>query len=203
MQSSHTPDGLASGPAAAAGNSLTENCNQINELRGTRNQPTAGMGDTANPPDLPRGTKEAHRSPRCSAECVHSLSSLQRTRDASCLAPPAQFRTCSFPAYGSHLGYKRQSNLAPTCRMRSSVCSTLTRRCVRHVLCQSAFPLVPALRSTDSAAAGSFTDGSVAERAALFAGFLATMPGRDFPRPYIIGYDSSSSRCGPSRSRNI
>jgi hypothetical protein len=54
MQSSHTPDGLASGPAAAAGNSLTENCNQINELRGTRNQPTAGMGDTANPPDLPR-----------------------------------------------------------------------------------------------------------------------------------------------------
>jgi hypothetical protein len=127
----------------------------------------------------------------------------RRGRDASCLAPPAQFRTCSFPAYGSHLGYERQSNLAPTCRMLSSACATLTRRCVRRVLCQSAFPLVPALRSTDSAAAGSFTDGSVAERAALFAGFIATMPGRDFPRLYIIGYDSSSSRCGPSRSRNI
>ena len=28
-----------------------------------------------------------------------------RGRDASCLAPPAQTRTCSFPAYGSHLGY--------------------------------------------------------------------------------------------------
>jgi hypothetical protein len=128
---------------------------------------------------------------------------LRRGRDASCLAPPAQFRTCDFPAYGSHLGYKRQSNLAPTCRMRSSACDTLTRRCVRRVLCQSAFPLAPALGSTDSAAAGSFTDGSVAERAALFAGFLATMTGRDFPCPYIIGYDSSSSRCGPSRSRNI
>ena len=25
-------------------------------------------------------------------------------RDASCLAPPAQIRTCGFPAYGSHLG---------------------------------------------------------------------------------------------------
>jgi hypothetical protein len=24
-------------------------------------------------------------------------------RDASCLAPPAQIRTCSFPAYGAYL----------------------------------------------------------------------------------------------------
>ena len=29
-------------------------------------------------------------------------------RDASYLAPPAQIRTCGFPAYGSHLGYRRQ-----------------------------------------------------------------------------------------------
>jgi hypothetical protein len=29
-----TPDGMASGPAAAAGNSLIENCNQINEQAG-------------------------------------------------------------------------------------------------------------------------------------------------------------------------
>ena len=28
-----------------------------------------------------------------------------RGRDASYLAPPAQIRTCSFPAYGSYLGY--------------------------------------------------------------------------------------------------
>ena len=31
-----------------------------------------------------------------------------RGRDASYLAPPAQIRTCSFPAYGSDLGSKRQ-----------------------------------------------------------------------------------------------
>src|SRR6266568_864407 len=31
-----------------------------------------------------------------------------RGRDASYLAPPAQIRTCSFPAYGSHLGYQRR-----------------------------------------------------------------------------------------------
>src|SRR5215831_13278735 len=27
----------------------------------------------------------------------------------------------------------------------------------------------------------------------------ATTPGSDFPPPYIIGYDSSSSRCGPGQ----
>jgi len=36
--------------------------------------------------------------------------------------------------------------------MRSSACDTLSRFCARHVLCLSAFPLVPALASTDSAA---------------------------------------------------
>src|SRR6516225_11323326 len=35
-----------------------------------------------------KGTQEAHRSPRCSAKCVHSLSDLQRTRDADCSPPP-------------------------------------------------------------------------------------------------------------------
>ena len=54
-----------------------------------------------------------------------------------------------------------------------------------------AFPLAPALRSTDSAAATVF--GS-----ALFAGFPATITGLDFPRPYIIGYGSSPSRHGPA-----
>ena len=37
-------------------------------------------------------------------------------------------------------------------RMRSSACDTLSRLCVRRVLCWPAFPLVPALRSTGSAA---------------------------------------------------
>src|SRR6516165_7205551 len=43
-----------------------------------------------------------------------------RGRDASYLAPPAQIRTCGFPAYGSHLGFRRQTN----CRMRPSACDT-------------------------------------------------------------------------------
>ena len=47
--------------------------------------------------------------------------------------------------------------------MRSSACDTLIRLCVRPVLCWFAFPLVPALRSTDSAA----------DCSALFAGFPA------------------------------
>ncbi len=49
------------------------------------------------------------------------------------------------------------------CRMRSSACDTLSRSCARRVLCWSAFPLVPALGSTDSAA----------DRSALFVGFTA------------------------------
>src|SRR6516165_5343686 len=53
-----------------------------------------------------------------------------------------------------------------------------------------AFPLAPALGSTDSAAV-------IESGCALFAGFPATMTGLDFPRPYIIGYSSSLSRHGP------
>jgi hypothetical protein len=75
------------------------------------------------------------------------------------------------------------------CRMRSSACDTLTRLCARHVLCWPAFPLVPALGST----------GSAADRSALFVGFTATMAESDFPRPCIIGSGSSPSRCGPGR----
>jgi hypothetical protein len=55
------------------------------------------------------------------------------------------------------------------------------------VLCRYTFPLASALRSTNSAA----------DRSALFAGFTATMASSDFPRPCIIGFGSSPSRCGP------
>ena len=75
--------------------------------------------------------------------------------------------------------------------MRSSACDTLSRFCARHVLCWPAFPSVPALRST----------GSAAGCPALFVGFLATMAESDFPGPCIIGYGSSPSQCGPARSR--
>src|SRR6201993_3097884 len=74
--------------------------------------------------------------------------------------------------------------------MRASACDTLSQFCAWRVLCWSAFPLVPVLGSTDSAA----------DCSALFASFTATMPGSDFPPPYIIGYGSSPSRCGPGQS---
>jgi len=64
------------------------------------------------------------------------------------LASLHQNRTCGFPAYGSHLGCMT----AIACRIRSSACDTRAWLWVQYVLCWCAFPLAPALRSTDSAA---------------------------------------------------
>src|SRR6516164_7867417 len=122
---------------------------------------------------------------RCSNLCAEDR---LRGRDASYLAPPAQIRTCGFPAYGSHLGCVT----ANACRMRSSACDTRAWLGVQCVLCWCTFPSVPTLRSTSSAA----------DRSALFVGFTATMAGSDFSCPYIIGYGSSPSRCGPSLSHD-
>src|SRR6516162_2301833 len=77
-------------------------------------------------------------------------------------------------------------------RMRSSACDTRAWLGVQCVLCWCTFPSVPTLRSTSSAA----------DRSALFVGFTATMAGSDFSCPYIIGYGSSPSRCGPSLSHD-
>src|SRR5258708_24004173 len=62
--------------------------------------------------------------------------------------------------------------------MRASTCDTVSRLCVRAVCCWFAFPLVPALGST----------GSATDRSALFASFVATTAGSDFPRSFIIGF---------------
>src|ERR1019366_7637080 len=113
-----------------------------------------------------------------------------RGRDASYLAPPAQIRTSPIRAYGSHLGCVTALRyILAMCRMRSSACDTASRLCVRPVLCWLAFPAASALGST----------GSAADRSALFVGFPATMAESDFPRPCVIGYGSSPSRCGPER----
>src|SRR5262245_48361990 len=77
--------------------------------------------------------------------------------------------------------------------LRLTVCAPapvtrFVRFCARPVLCWLAFPSAPALRST----------GSAATVVALFVGFPATMAESDFSRPYIIGYGSSPSRCGPA-----
>jgi hypothetical protein len=77
---------------------------------------------------------------------------------------------------------------AKVCRIRFSACDTLARLWVRHVLCWPAFPLVSALLPR-------IRSGLLH----LVAGFTATMAKSDFPRPCIIGYGSSPSRCGPGR----
>ena len=74
------------------------------------------------------------------------------------------------------------------CRTRLSAWVTRIRLWVRCVLCWSAFPLAPALRSTASAT------GSPA----LFGGFTATMAESDFSESCIGGYGSSPSHRGPS-----
>jgi hypothetical protein len=102
------------------------------------------------------------RSPR--AHSCAAVNSILRGRDASYLAPPAQIRTCGFPAYGSHLGYRRQFGAVD----EPTSCVTLTRLGVRRVLRWRAFPSVPALRS------------SAADPSALFVGFPATMAESDF-----------------------
>ena len=112
-----------------------------------------------------------------------------RGRDAHYCAPPAQNRTGGLPAYGSHLGSHDGETLLDACRMRSSACDTLSRFCARRALCWPAFPSAPALGST----------GSAADRSALFARFLATTAGSDFSRPFVIGFGSATSRCGPGR----
>ena len=53
-------------------------------------------------------------------------------RDASYLAPPAQTRTCSLPAYGSHLGYPR-----PCCAVCRPAPGTLS---IARVRCPMARP---------------------------------------------------------------
>ena len=77
---------------------------------------------------------------------------------------------------------------AERCRMRANTSDTLVWLRVQHVLYWPAFPLVPALCSTNSAT----------DRSALFVGFPATMAESDFSGPFIIGYGSSPSRCGPA-----
>src|SRR5205807_7976789 len=101
----------------------------------------------------------ARRSPRHNSH--RTRRDCGRGRDASYPAPPAQIRTCGFPAYGSHLGYQRQHAAVRV----PKTCVTLTRLGVRRVLTWPAFPSVPALFSTNSAA----------DRSALFTGFTATL----------------------------
>ena len=121
---------------------------------------------------------------------MYSSTAFVRGRDVHCWTPPAQIRASPIRALGSYLGCltPKRTRVVRTLRTRSSACDTLPRSCARHVLCWLALPSVPVLGST----------GSAADRSALFVGLAATTTESDFSGSCIIGYDSSSSRCGPA-----
>jgi hypothetical protein len=122
---------------------------------------------------------------------------LSSGRDARFIArPPPRSARAAFPHAAPTSVYDGESG-----RIRSSAFVTRAWLWVQYVLCWCAFPLAPALRSTDSAASTSEMPPQWASFA-LFAGFTATMARSDFSRPCIIGFGSSPSRRGPSLSRN-
>jgi hypothetical protein len=71
-------------------------------------------------------------------------------------------------------------------RTQASTCDTVSRLCVRPVLCRPAVPLAPSLPSIASAPGCP----------GLFGCFLGTMGGSDFPRSCISGSRPKPSRCG-------
>ena len=110
-------------------------------------------------------------------------------------APGADLRGQRHITIGATLGirllpgvFDDRQHIVAARRTRPTACDTLSRFCARHVLCWFAFLPVPALRSTNSATGCP----------ALFAGFVATTAESDFSGSCIIGFDSSSSRCGPT-----
>src|SRR6478672_3774025 len=65
-----------------------------------------------------KGTQEAHRSPRSQQICLFAKQSATYKGRVFHHAPPAQNRTCDFPAYGSHLGcVTAKRSLGQGCRM--------------------------------------------------------------------------------------
>src|SRR6266851_1402214 len=140
----------------------------------------------------------ARYAPLCTRSCrfARFLSrSASKVPHVSPSTPGAAFRFNSLNASRSRsvlMWWSSAVNLSfflclAACRMRSSACDTLARSCARYVLCRLAFPLVPVLGSASSAA----------DCSALFVGFTATTTGSDSPPPFIIGFGSSPSRCGP------
>ncbi len=49
---------------------------------------------------------------RAKSGCEQSQQGSRRGRDTHYWVPPAQIRTCSFPAYGSYLGYETANRLS-------------------------------------------------------------------------------------------
>src|SRR6185369_10318142 len=106
--------------------------------------------------------------------------------------PPAQIRTCGFPAYGSHLGCVTAKGAVYAPARVSREPSSESSACVAGAHSPWPPPFAPPtpLRPPPQ---------MPPQRAsfALFVGFIATMTRSDFSCPCIIGFGSSPSQCGP------
>src|SRR4029077_4352723 len=138
-----------------------------------------------------KGTQEAHRSPRSQQICLFAKQSATYKGRAFHRSPPAQIRTCGFPAYGSCLGCVTAQDAvyapAPVARLPGSVPGT----CFAGAYSPWPPPFAPPtpLRPPpQTSPQWAFF--------ALFAGFIATMTRSDFSRPCIIGFGYFPSRCG-------
>ena len=114
-------------------------------------------------------------------------------RDVRFIArPPAQNRTCGFPAYGSRLG-------CVTAKVAVYAPARLSREpgSGSNTCCAGAYsPWPPSFAPPTPLRSPPQTPPQWASFA-LFAGFNATMTRSDFSCPCIIGFGSSPSQCGP------
>ena len=108
-----------------------------------------------------------------------------RGREPGFPGPPAQIRTCALTHTAPTSG--RDGRRATACRIWSAACDTVVRSCARAVLWRPGLPLVPALRSTNSAR----------PEGPLFAGFITTMAESDFFKSFISGYGYFLSFAAP------
>src|SRR6266480_7383891 len=164
--------------------------------------PLYGSDRNAQPPGAFTSRLSTDRSPSPLLGMTTTATGLLCWRDLHPLewqlASLHQIRTCGFPAYGSCLGCVTAQVAvyapAPVTREPGSESST----CFAGAYSPWPPPFAPPtpLRPPpQTPPQGAFF--------ALFVGFTATMTRSDFSCPCIIGFGSSPSRCGPSRSRNI
>src|SRR6266571_8530115 len=161
--------------------------------------PLYGSDWNTQPPGAFTSRLSTARSPSPLLDMTTTVTGLLCWRDSHPLewqlASLHQNRTGGFPAYGSHLGSKRQAVAACVPAPVTRAPGAESSACFAGPHSPWSPPFAPStpLRLTPPRIAPQ-------RGATLFADFPATMARSDFSCPCIIGFDSSSSRCGPSYS---
>ena len=141
---------------------------------------------------VPTATEAARVHHAAQQICLFAKQSATYKGRAFHRTPPAQNRTCGFPAYGSHLGCvtAKVAVYAPARLSREPGSGSST-------CCAGAYsPWPPPFAPPTPLRSPPQTPPQWASFA-LFAGFIATMTRSDFSCPCIIGFGSSPSQCGP------